>query len=97
MDWSRVAACVVDVHRVDAHEFDAHIPQIDRRIFREKRMVLEVLIGAPMFIPAGMDQHGFIAKFQSFKGICIHGETGAMIGMDDDPIQVGEMFDLHLR
>ena len=57
MHGSFPAISVVDVERVDPDEDRALIPQEDRRAFREVRVAFEILVGPPMPVPAGMDQH----------------------------------------
>ena len=84
VDGSGIAARVVDVHRVDAYEFDPAIAQMDRRLFGEEGMLLEIGIRRPMRIPAGVDEYCAPAQFLAFEIFRRHRQPAAIIRADDD-------------
>ena len=57
MRWPPSVTRIVDVVGIDPDQPRALIAQIHGGVFGEVRMPLEILIRAPVSIPAGMDEH----------------------------------------
>ena len=95
VDWSCVAACIVNVHRVDANEFGAALFQVDCGIFGKERVVFVIFVAGPIFIPASMDQHRASTKFFVFESFCCDSQSLAMIYADNNTFEVGKAFECY--
>ena len=80
---------VVDVQGVDADEGGAGFDEMVGGAGREEGVALEVAVGAPMLVPAGVDEDGFAGHVEGGERVATDG-AGALGRADDDARQVGE-------
>ena len=52
----------IDVERIDADEGDAGFDQLFGEAAREVRMLFEILIGAPVHVPTGVNEERFALR-----------------------------------
>src|SRR5262245_58571450 len=59
-------------------------------------MALEILVGPPVHIPAGVDQHSLTAEVPAFEVGGSNVPTSRAIHADDDRGEIGELFERQL-
>jgi hypothetical protein len=78
----------IDVKGIDADESRAGFDQRLRQFDGEMRMALEVSIGAPMLVPAGVEKESFTAHSREIEGQTIDRAVAAIGESNDDAIEI---------
>lgn len=87
--WPAAVFGVVDVEGVYANEGSAGFDEMMRGAGREKGVPLEIAVGAPVLVPAGVEEDGFAGDIEGFEGFRTDG-AGGRGATDDDAFQIGE-------
>src|SRR5271165_1809604 len=96
--WPCSTSCIINIHRVDADEFDATIYEIRSGVFRQVRVVIEVAITIPESVPASVDQHSSRAQFFAAEHIGVKREfSGVVVGANDYAIKVRKLLHTDFR
>ena len=81
---------VVDVVGIDADEYGATTLEQLGRIRRQERMALEIRIGAPVPIPASVDQHGLAGHIVRCEVLARDGASGLARHSDEYGVESRE-------
>src|SRR5262245_47046348 len=80
---TRATRSVVNVVGIDADQQRSLVAQVDSGLFGEERMTLEILVGPPVLVPAGVNQHCMAAT----------GDGDEMMPVDRAPLRTGNAHD----
>ena len=83
-------AGVVDVQRVDADQHGAGPGQVGRGIRGQERVVPEVLVGPPVPVPAGVDEHRLAPAVIRQQQAAVDG-PGSLRHIHPDAVQLGQL------
>jgi len=81
-------AGVIDVERVNAHKRYASFEKVLSGVSCQERMALEILVRAPVCIPAGTDQDRLASKVVALEDATANRPTFRQISRDHDAFQV---------
>src|SRR5437660_12922227 len=96
MDGSRATPGIIDVHGVDADQFDATLYKIVSGIFSQVWVVFEVLVSIPVGVPAGMHQYSSPSQFLAAEEVSVHCNCLFVVSTNNDAIQVCKAFHTYL-
>ena len=97
MNGARSIIGRIDVERIDADKRDAGIDERVRQFAGEMRMALEILIGAPVPVPTGVNQDRLAPERREIDRQPVDGTIAAIRCANDDAIEIGERFKFQLR
>src|SRR6266571_6333600 len=97
MDGSLAAPSIIDVHGVDADQFDATLYKIVSGIFSQVWVVVEVLVSIPVGVPAGMHQYSSPSQFLAAEEVSVHCNCLFVLSTNNDAIQVCKPFHTYFR
>jgi len=81
---------IINIIRIDAHQFYFILHQEFGCRISQERMVLEILFCLPVNIPAGIDQYRFPLQFKSLKDGFINGQGIAGRSLNKDTVNTGK-------
>src|SRR6476659_2160288 len=87
----------IDVERIDADVSNAGVDELFGEFAGKMRMAFEILVGAPVRVPAGVNEECFSLESRKVDGQAIDGAVVAIDDAGNDTIQIGQRFEFQLR
>jgi hypothetical protein len=81
-------AGVINVQRVDADERHASVEKVLGGVFRQEGVALEILVRAPVRIPAGADQDRLASQIVVFESCTTDGPAFRQVRRNHDAFQI---------
>ena len=96
VDRPRPCSRIVDIVAVDPDERRPALDQRSRGGFGQEWMVVEISVGPPIAVPAGVNQHGLCPNVQTGERVRIDRQPIFERPPDDQPFKVGQRFQRQL-
>jgi hypothetical protein len=97
MNGARSVVDRIDVERIDADESDAGCDERFGQFAGEMRMTFEILIGAPMRVPAGVKENRLVFQRREVEWQAIDGALAPFSRADDHAVEIRQRFQFQLR